>query len=128
MKGAVIICVLAIAAIAMARPNNGQYTSKFDGVNLDQILSNKRLLMPYIKCMLDEGRCTPDGKELKSHLKEALETDCAKCTDAQRKGSEKVIRHLINHETEAWDQLKAKYDPKGIYAKKHEAELRDAKA
>lgn len=66
MKGAVVFCVLAMAAISLARPSDdAQYTSKFDGVNLDQIIGNKRLLTPYIKCVLGEGKCTADGKELK---------------------------------------------------------------
>lgn len=57
-----------------------------------------------------------------------MEQDCAKCTDTQRSGTEMVIGHLINYEEEYWNQLKAKYDPKGIYTKKHEAELRKLKS
>nr|UNG39406.1 chemosensory protein 12 [Apocheima cinerarius] len=128
MKGAVILCVLCVAAVSLALPaDNSQYTSKYDGVNLDEIIGNKRLLTPYVKCVLDEGKCTADGKELKSHVKEALETNCAKCTETQRKGAEKVFRHLINHEVPTWDKLKTKYDPSGKYAKKYETELNAAK-
>nr|ALS03833.1 chemosensory protein 8 [Ectropis obliqua]ANA75030.1 putative chemosensory protein 12 [Ectropis obliqua] len=124
MKVAVVLCILSFAAVAFSAPSGGTYTSKYDGVDLDEILNNKRLLIPYVNCVLEEGRCTADGKELKSHIKEALETDCAKCTEAQQKGAEKVFRHLINHEPEIWDKLKTKYDPTGKYYKRHEAELK----
>nr|QEV81552.1 chemosensory protein 7 [Grapholita molesta] len=127
MKTILIVCVLALAAVAYARPGD-TYTDKFDNVNLDEILENRRLLIPYIKCVLEQGKCTPDGKELKSHIREALENNCAKCTETQRRGTRRVLGHLINHETDFWTQLCAKYDPDRKYVTKYESELRTVKA
>lgn len=42
------------------------YTTQYDGIDLDEILANDRLLTGYVNCLLDLGPCTPDGKELKS--------------------------------------------------------------
>nr|UDM59700.1 putative chemosensory protein 7 [Corcyra cephalonica] len=126
MKTCIVVCLLAIMAIAMARPNS-HYTDRYDNINLDEILGNRRLLIPYIKCVLGEGRCTPDGKELKSHIQEALENECNKCTETQRSGSRRVIAHLINHEPQYWNKLSAKYDPSGKYTKKYEKEYRAIK-
>ncbi|KAL0820529.1 hypothetical protein ABMA28_006383 [Loxostege sticticalis] len=126
MKTFVAICFLALAAMAAARPQT--YTDRYDTINLDEILQNKRLLVPYIKCILDQGRCTAEGKELKSHIREALENFCAKCTETQRTGTRRVIGHLINNEPEYWAQLTAKYDPQHKYVVKYEDELRIAKA
>lgn len=42
------------------------YTTKYDDVNLDEVLASERLLTGYVNCLLDMGPCTPDGKELKS--------------------------------------------------------------
>lgn len=66
MKLHIFLCLVAVAMVS-ARPE--QYTDKFDNVNLEEILSNRRLLLPYLKCITDEGKCTPDGKELKSKYK-----------------------------------------------------------
>ncbi|XP_075981786.1 allergen Tha p 1-like [Anticarsia gemmatalis] len=121
MKTFFILCALVVAV--SARPD-GFYTDKYDNVNLDEILSNKRLLGPYIKCALDQGKCAPDAKELKSHIKEALENYCAKCTKAQQDGTRRVIGHLINNEPESWKLLTAKYDKDGRYVAKYETELR----
>lgn len=42
------------------------YTTKYDNIDIQQILTSERLLKNYIRCLLDEGPCTAEGKELKS--------------------------------------------------------------
>lgn len=43
----------------------GKYTTKYDNIDVDRILSSKRLLQNYMNCLLDKGPCTAEGKELK---------------------------------------------------------------
>ncbi|XP_022112594.2 uncharacterized protein LOC110991530 [Pieris rapae] len=114
------VCLFAIIALAVAE----KYTDRYDNINLDEILANRRLLVPYMKCVLDEGKCSADGKELKVHLTEALHNDCQKCTENQKKGSGRVLSHLINKEAEFWQKLKAKYDPENNYAPKYEKDYK----
>lgn len=42
-----------------------RYTTRYDNVDLDQILRSDRLLKNYVNCLLDKGKCSPDGAELK---------------------------------------------------------------
>lgn len=42
------------------------YTTKYDNIDVDQILASKRLVNNYVQCMLDKKPCTPEGAELKS--------------------------------------------------------------
>ena len=65
MKSYIVLCVVSLAVMAYARPEGSHYTDRYDNINLDEVLSNRRLLVPYIKCILDQGKCAPDGKELK---------------------------------------------------------------
>ncbi|CAH4030429.1 allergen Tha p 1-like isoform X1 [Pieris brassicae] len=123
MKYIILLCFLACVN---ARPET--YNNKYDGVNLRDILSNRRLLVPYILCTLEQGQCTPEGKELRSHIKEALENDCGKCTEPQKKGTQLVITHLVQHEDEFWKQLVAKYDPSKNYVTKYEKQLKSIKS
>lgn len=58
------LCVLAIATTLEAAAT--QFTTKYDNVNVDEVLGNERLLQKYIDCILDKGKCTADGQELKS--------------------------------------------------------------
>ncbi|CAG4947247.1 unnamed protein product [Colias eurytheme] len=126
MKYLIAFCVIALAAVTNARPDT--YTNKYDGIDLKEILNNRRLLVPYVKCALEQGKCSPEGKELRSHIKEALENYCGKCTDTQKNGTRLVITHLINHESDFWNQLVDKYDPSKKYVTKYESELKSIKA
>lgn len=46
-----------------------KYTTKYDNVDLDEIIKSDRLLKNYVDCLLEKRPCTPDGLELKSKLK-----------------------------------------------------------
>nr|AHC05675.1 chemosensory protein [Chilo suppressalis] len=126
MKSMTVFCMLAFVAVAYALPQ--QYTDKYDSVDLTEILSNRRLLVPYLNCILTTGKCSPDGKELRSHIKEALENYCAKCTETQKNGTRRVIGHLINNEADYWKKLVDKYDPERKYVVKYEEELKTVAA
>ncbi|OWR54358.1 allergen Tha p 1-like [Danaus plexippus] len=117
------ISVLLVACFTAI--NTQTYEKRYDSVNIDDVLSNKRLLAAYVKCVLDQGRCTPEGKELKSHIADALQSGCDKCTETQKDGVRKVIKHLIKNERDYWKQLVEKFDPEGVYAEKYEDEIRD---
>lgn len=46
---------------------SGGYDTRFDNIDLNDMLKNDRLRKNYVKCLLNEGPCTPDGQELKSN-------------------------------------------------------------
>nr|ALT31606.1 chemosensory protein 24 [Cnaphalocrocis medinalis] len=119
MKYLIVLCCIAVAALA-----DDKYTDKYDNINLEEILENKRLLTAYVNCVMERGKCSPEGKELKENLQEAIETGCAKCTENQEKGAYRVIEHLIKNELDIWRELTAKYDPKGTWRKKYEERAR----
>lgn len=58
---AVFLCVVAL----VVADDGKQYDSKYDTIDLDEILQSKRLLSNYIKCLMGTGSCTPEGNELK---------------------------------------------------------------
>nr|AKT26492.1 chemosensory protein 18 [Spodoptera exigua] len=113
MKGITMICALGVLACAVASPAD-HYTDRFDNINIDDILNNPRLLNAYINCVLDKGKCTSEGKELKSHISDALENHCEKCTEKQRQGTRTVLAYLINNKPATWNQLTAKSIPMEI--------------
>jgi len=63
---ALFAALVAVALAAKETKPAGGYTTKFDNVDLDQILASDRLLKNYHKCLMEKGPCTPDGTELKS--------------------------------------------------------------
>nr|QKN21119.1 chemosensory protein [Bactrocera correcta] len=117
MKAAIIVLIVVAVQYGAAQK---QYTNKFDNVDVDGVLSNNRILTNYIKCLMDKGPCTPEGRELKKLLPDALQTDCSKCTDTQRKNSQKVINFLRVNRPGEWKLLLDKYDSRGVYRSKYE--------
>lgn len=61
--------LLACALVACCYAAETRYTTKYDNIDVDKILTNDRVLTNYIKCLMDEGPCTPEGRELKSELR-----------------------------------------------------------
>nr|AXS78219.1 chemosensory protein 13 [Adelphocoris lineolatus] len=122
MKFVAALLVASVAVLAVEAAN--QYTTKYDNIDLDDILKNQRLYKKYFECLTGNGKCTPDGKELKEHLPDALKTGCSKCSEKQRAGSEKVIKHLLKNKPQDYAVLEKIYDPSGIYKKKYEAEAK----
>ncbi|XP_052896117.1 ejaculatory bulb-specific protein 3-like [Anopheles moucheti] len=116
-----LFVAIAFALLAIVAAQE-QYTTKYDGIDLDEILKSDRLFNNYFKCLMDEGRCTPDGNELKKILPEALQTNCAKCSEKQRSGAIKVINYVIENRKEQWDALQKKYDPENLYIEKYREE------
>jgi hypothetical protein len=60
----VLLVALVLAEAARIRRDE-KYTTKYDNINLDEILQSDRLLDNYIKCLLEKGKCSPEGTELK---------------------------------------------------------------
>ncbi|XP_053666678.1 ejaculatory bulb-specific protein 3-like [Anopheles marshallii] len=116
-----LFVAIAFALLAIVAAQE-QYTTKYDGIDLDEILKSDRLFNNYFKCLMDEGRCTPDGNELKKILPEALQTNCAKCSEKQRSGAIKVINYVIENRKEQWEALQKKYDPENLYIEKYRDE------
>ncbi|XP_047521352.1 ejaculatory bulb-specific protein 3-like isoform X2 [Pieris napi] len=107
---AVLLLIFAICSC-----ENTTYTTKYDDVNLDDVLASDRLLTGYINCLLDNGPCTPDAKELRKNLPDAIQNDCKKCSDRQREGADKVMQFIIDNRPEDWQTLEEKFNPDGSY-------------
>ncbi|CAH0590229.1 unnamed protein product [Chrysodeixis includens] len=102
-----VVCVfLALTAVVTA----DFYNSKYDSFDVQPLIDNDRILLSYTKCFLDQGPCTPDAKDFKKVIPEALETTCAKCSPKQQQLIKKVIQAVIDRHPEAWEQLSQKYD------------------
>jgi hypothetical protein len=60
----VLLAAVALAGAARIRRDE-KYTTKYDNINVDEILESDRLRNNYINCVLEKGKCTPEGTELK---------------------------------------------------------------
>nr|AVM86430.1 chemosensory protein [Corythucha ciliata] len=121
-----VIVVLLVAVCSVTQAGESKYTTKYDNVDLDEILRNTRLYDRYIKCLTNKDDCSPDGKELRDILPDALKTKCAKCSEKQKSGAEKVLKFIYEKKRTDFDELEKIYDPKGTYRKEYEVILKKA--
>lgn len=123
MKPIALSFLIVMALLAFVSGADEQYTTKYDNVDVEEILRSDRLFNNYYKCLIDQGKCTPDARELKKFLPDALKTGCSKCSEKQRANSDKVLRYILDKKPEEWKVLQAKYDPEGIYYSKYKPEV-----
>ncbi|GBP07803.1 Ejaculatory bulb-specific protein 3 [Eumeta japonica] len=62
-KLTVLVC--CALAVCLARPDDDKYPEVDSNFNVSELLENDRLLLNYIKCLLDEGPCTSQVKKIK---------------------------------------------------------------
>lgn len=122
MKFAIVF--LALTACVFAEEDH--YPTKYDNVNIDNILANQRLTTNYVNCLLDKGKCSEDGKALKEVIPDALVTECRKCNEKQRASVKKVALHLLKNRKADWDALIAKYDPETKYRSSYQRYIDEA--
>jgi hypothetical protein len=62
-----------------------------------------------------------------AHIKDAVEDDCSKCSEAQKLGSEKVLVFLYRNKPDKFKEIRKKYDPENTYYLKHENLFKESK-
>lgn len=64
-----LVSVLILITVASSNViENKTYTTKYDNVDIEEVIKNERLLKNYVDCLLEKGHCTPDGIELRSEF------------------------------------------------------------
>nr|AKI84395.1 CSP12 [Holotrichia parallela] len=117
-----VLVVLVVFATINLGQGEEYFKGKYDNLDVHGILANRRLIKPFYDCLMEKGTCTPEGSDLKSVVKDALQTNCAKCSDKQRAYAKEVLIHLYKHEKEWYDDLVAKYDPDNKYRQNYKEE------
>ncbi|CAH0401231.1 unnamed protein product [Chilo suppressalis] len=117
----VTLCFLVVVVVvAYAAPYE-----KEESYNVDETLENRRVLLPYLKCALEQGKCTSNMKDMKKDIRKSLTFKCVECTEKERRDSRKIIKHLINKEQDYWQQIVQKYDPDRKAATDFEKEFKE---
>ncbi|XP_061384084.1 ejaculatory bulb-specific protein 3-like [Danaus plexippus] len=107
------LVILALVALVAARPEDNY--DRYENFDVDELVSNLRLLKSYAACFLGEGKCTAEGNDFKKWIPEAVQSNCGKCSDHQKHLVGKVIKACIEKLPEEWNKLNAIHNPDGKY-------------
>ncbi|KAG5885080.1 hypothetical protein JTB14_036649 [Gonioctena quinquepunctata] len=123
-----LVGLVVVTAHNEDRSKAPNYPTKYDNIDLESILSNFRILRNYIDCCLDKKTCTTDGAELKTHIRDALENNCDKCSEVQKKAVKKVCKKIYTEKPEWWKELCDHFDPEGKFQKTYQKFIDDTLA
>ncbi|KZC11655.1 Ejaculatory bulb-specific protein 3 [Dufourea novaeangliae] len=91
------------AVLVVAFAEEEMYSSKYDDIDIEEILANTKLREQYLKCYLETGPCvTADAKYFKDRFPEAFVTKCKKCTPKQVIFFDKISEWFTENEPEMW--------------------------
>nr|QJT73560.1 chemosensory protein 1 [Encarsia formosa] len=107
---AVVLCALASVTLAAEMPT---IPSKYDSINVDMILKNDRIFRNYMKCVLENKSCSPEGRDLRMYLPDALRTRCSNCTPKQKATAQKIIKFMMEKKKDDWKKLLEAFDKTG---------------
>nr|AII01015.1 chemosensory protein [Dendrolimus houi] len=119
MRGVFLLCLCAyvVGQNVDDMVDMPKYDQRYDYLDVDAVFTNKRLVRNYVNCLINAQRCSPEGKQLKRILPEALRTKCVRCTDRQKKTAVKMIRRLKYEYPEEWMKLSSRWDPTGDFTR-----------
>ncbi|KAF7284412.1 hypothetical protein GWI33_022198 [Rhynchophorus ferrugineus] len=103
-----------------AKPAVQYYSTKYDHVDVEAILNNRRLVNYYSACLLSKGPCPTEGVELKRILPESLQSNCGRCTEKQKAVAFRAIKRLKKEYPKIWNELSHQWDPDDVFVKKFE--------
>ncbi|CAF4807840.1 unnamed protein product [Pieris macdunnoughi] len=91
------------------------YDSRYDYYDTDYLVENPRLLKKYINCFLNEGPCTPIGKDFKLALPEIVRTACSRCSPSQKRLAQKTFEAFNLYLHDDYNTLKSRLDPENRF-------------
>ncbi|XP_076242801.1 ejaculatory bulb-specific protein 3-like [Calliopsis andreniformis] len=98
-----VFVLLQILVVVLAEE---KYSSKYDDINVDNILANSRLRNQYVNCYLGTSTCvTADARYFKGIFPEAFVTKCRKCTQKQEEFFSKITIWFTEHEPDTWRRI-----------------------
>uniref|UniRef100_D2SNX6 Chemosensory protein n=1 Tax=Heliothis virescens TaxID=7102 RepID=D2SNX6_HELVI len=114
----VLSFLLAVAAVHA----EDKYSTENDDLDIDAVVANLASLREFVGCFMDAVTCNAIAADFKKDIPEAVSTQCAKCTDAQKHIFYKFLLGLKEKLPNDYQAFKIKYDPDN----KHFSALEDA--
>lgn len=85
--------------------DEGKYASKYDDIDIGEVLNNPRLRNQYVGCIMSTAPCvTGSARFLKDHFAEAFVTKCKRCTERQLIIFDKIAEWFTKYDLKTWNR------------------------
>ncbi|KYN27880.1 PREDICTED: ejaculatory bulb-specific protein 3-like [Trachymyrmex cornetzi] len=99
-----LIVTIIVVALACVYAEKEFYSSRYDDVNIQEILENEKLRAQYYNCFLGTAPCkTADAKFFAGVIGEAMQTQCRKCTEKQKNLLDTLVDWYTKNRPEEWE-------------------------
>lgn len=102
---AVSMLVVLVAVVQAQKPQR----LPLEGIDVDGILKNTKLINKHISCVRKEGKCDTDGKNMKIMLPRVLNEKCSGCSQEQVTNSNKIIDWMKQNRAADWAFIEPLY-------------------
>ncbi|KAF5299915.1 hypothetical protein FQR65_LT09310 [Abscondita terminalis] len=113
---------VVLLTVVCSRPDT--YLDDFDNINIDAVLSNKRLVNNYLHCIKTGQKCTPDGVKARELIPNALKTRCEKCNESQRMKILQILEWVIQNKPKDFLEIEKIFDSDHSFRNEFESELK----
>lgn len=103
---------LLVVLVAVVETQGALLGLPFEGIDVDSILRNEKLINKHVKCIRMEGRCDTNGKSLKTMLPRVLNENCAGCSEEQVFNANKIIEWMKRNRAADWAYIRPLYSYK----------------
>ncbi|XP_011168346.1 putative odorant-binding protein A10 [Solenopsis invicta] len=98
-----IVTIIAVA-LACVLAEEELYSNRYDDIDIDRILENKKLRLQYYNCFMDTEPCrTADAKFFHEVISEAMQTQCRRCTEKQKVLLNRMADWYTQNAPEQWE-------------------------
>nr|AND82448.1 chemosensory protein 6 [Athetis dissimilis] len=105
------IYVLSLLLAFVAVQAEDKYSTENDDLDIDAVVANIDTLRGFVGCFMDTVTCHEVAADFKKDIPEAVETNCIKCTDAQKHIFHKFLLGLKEKLPSDYEAFKNKFDP-----------------
>ncbi|XP_014260923.1 ejaculatory bulb-specific protein 3-like [Cimex lectularius] len=109
----VFFCITSRQAVTIVQVEKN-LLKYLTSVNLMNILTNKRIMAMYMKCLLRRGPCSPEIRDFRRLLPRFLKHLCSYCNEQESESLRIIFQFVKSRRPEEWKQLEDVYDPKRI--------------
>ncbi|XP_011160348.1 allergen Tha p 1 [Solenopsis invicta] len=97
-----LIVVAMSALMCVFAGDLGLYPSELDDLDVVALLADAAWRQQSDDCFLNKGPCSEEQKYLNDLFREAVRTDCERCTDKQRQIMNTITEWYEQNEADVW--------------------------
>ncbi|CAG4947282.1 unnamed protein product [Colias eurytheme] len=106
--------IVLFASVAML-VSSETYSTENDDIDIEGLVNDVNNLRAFINCFNDKGECNVAAADFKKDLRDAFETSCSKCTEAQKHIFKRFLEEGKVKLPEEFAYFLQKYDSEGKY-------------